>query len=75
MYSTPRVRQGMCTLAVPATKVVSILALYFPTGDECENFKKKSYFGVRHKIHEVLKSFNMFHFQGCVSHCMGRTDL
>merc|ERR1719336_1361233 len=28
-----RVRQGMCTLVVPATKVVSILALYFPTGE------------------------------------------
>ena len=66
MYSTPRVRQGMCTLVVPATKVVSILALYFPTGDEYENFKKASYFRV---------SPNMFHFQGCVSHCMGRTDL
>ena len=75
MYPTPRVRQGMCTLVVPATKVVSILALYFPTGDEYENFKKASYFGVSHKIHEVLKSFNMFHFQGSVSHCMGRTDL
>ena len=40
----------MCTLVVPATKVVSILALYFPTGDEYKNFRNASYIEISHKI-------------------------
>ena len=74
MYSIPRVRQGMCTLVVPATKVDFIQALYFPTGDKSEKFK------IEHTallciLHFALNSLDIPPFQGSVSHCMGWTDL